>query len=368
MRLYFPHTHSPSVTVPKIFAQNSPSLSGFIFFFNDTATTEIYTLSLHDALPICGTCGWPRNRHQEFDRLYHATSPSHRHSIRDTGLRVEFEQGYGVTEPGVYMSPRPDEHNTDQDIWEVDARGMRVHPDDPGNQYEFRDVGGSHFSAEDIPPERLKLHYKGRGNKWTGFPPKEAVVTPGSLPPEQQAAFDVEDLRAHRNQIAQVGKNPPPGTRVWRGERRRTDEEPETIESTGMHWSANPDAIITGWAHPGEKHVVWQGVIEDHEKQAFPRNHPIWSGKHMSFDWEAETRFRPGAHVKVEGAYVHTPEEYEGGVAGSPGYLVPNHPERTNPGWKWHPLDRHIRIRHGGYGASDYSDLGIERESSAKAG
>src|SRR5258708_20419060 len=30
----------------------SPSLSSF-FFFNDTATTEIYTLSLHDALPIC---------------------------------------------------------------------------------------------------------------------------------------------------------------------------------------------------------------------------------------------------------------------------------------------------------------------------
>src|SRR2546430_13735532 len=28
------------------------SLSYFFFFFNDTATTEIYTLSLHDALPI----------------------------------------------------------------------------------------------------------------------------------------------------------------------------------------------------------------------------------------------------------------------------------------------------------------------------
>src|ERR1044072_7997616 len=26
---------------------------GVLFFFNDTATTEIYTLSLHDALPIC---------------------------------------------------------------------------------------------------------------------------------------------------------------------------------------------------------------------------------------------------------------------------------------------------------------------------
>src|SRR5690349_22029400 len=34
-----------------------PVLLFFYFFFNDTATTEIYTLSLHDALPICGaTC------------------------------------------------------------------------------------------------------------------------------------------------------------------------------------------------------------------------------------------------------------------------------------------------------------------------
>src|SRR3989442_10734843 len=28
----------------------------FFFFFNDTATTEIYTLSLHDALPISCVC------------------------------------------------------------------------------------------------------------------------------------------------------------------------------------------------------------------------------------------------------------------------------------------------------------------------
>src|SRR6266568_6388269 len=30
----------------------------FFFFFNDPATTEIYTLSLHDALPI----SWPKRR------------------------------------------------------------------------------------------------------------------------------------------------------------------------------------------------------------------------------------------------------------------------------------------------------------------
>src|SRR5689334_24122890 len=29
------------------------SVVSYFFFFNDTATTEIYTLSLHDALPIC---------------------------------------------------------------------------------------------------------------------------------------------------------------------------------------------------------------------------------------------------------------------------------------------------------------------------
>src|SRR5256885_10248284 len=31
----------------------SATTLSFFFFFNDTATTEIYTLSLHDALPIC---------------------------------------------------------------------------------------------------------------------------------------------------------------------------------------------------------------------------------------------------------------------------------------------------------------------------
>src|SRR3712207_7340565 len=39
----------------------SQLLGAFFFFFNDTATTEIYTLSLHDALPICSmTAVWKR--------------------------------------------------------------------------------------------------------------------------------------------------------------------------------------------------------------------------------------------------------------------------------------------------------------------
>src|SRR5689334_24707316 len=49
----------------------------FVFFiFNDTATTEIYTLSLHDALPIYGAC--PRKRRQNQRR-------SNRHWIAARG-------------------------------------------------------------------------------------------------------------------------------------------------------------------------------------------------------------------------------------------------------------------------------------------
>src|SRR5947209_12584176 len=43
----------------------------FFFFFNDTATTEIYTLSLHDALPI-------------FGELLHALRQPHR--VADRGV------------------------------------------------------------------------------------------------------------------------------------------------------------------------------------------------------------------------------------------------------------------------------------------
>src|SRR2546422_10254512 len=43
----------------------------FFFFFNDTATTEIYTLSLHDALPISfesAPLGGKRKRRQKAGR------------------------------------------------------------------------------------------------------------------------------------------------------------------------------------------------------------------------------------------------------------------------------------------------------------
>src|SRR2546430_16446871 len=40
----------------------SPLTYLLLFFFNDTATTEIYTLSLHDALPISGAADHLQSR------------------------------------------------------------------------------------------------------------------------------------------------------------------------------------------------------------------------------------------------------------------------------------------------------------------
>src|SRR2546430_10284426 len=50
------YTHDSVVDVVLLvsfFLTSSRFFSFIFFFFNDTATTEIYTLSLHDALPIC---------------------------------------------------------------------------------------------------------------------------------------------------------------------------------------------------------------------------------------------------------------------------------------------------------------------------
>src|SRR2546423_462699 len=73
-----PASNPPTVdrlsALPDIFLRTKESAPGraggslrsdqFLFFFNDTATTEIYTLSLHDALPISGPAPGAQTRRQ----------------------------------------------------------------------------------------------------------------------------------------------------------------------------------------------------------------------------------------------------------------------------------------------------------------
>src|SRR2546427_7542445 len=63
-------------------------LFSYFFFFNDTATTEIYTLSLHDALPI-----FPDLPYRQTDREYRSSTwlADHIHGTA-VGLNDRFDQ------------------------------------------------------------------------------------------------------------------------------------------------------------------------------------------------------------------------------------------------------------------------------------
>src|SRR3712207_7960967 len=74
-----------------------------VFFINDTATTEIYTLSLHDALPISRS----------------AANPNPRMAFRDTWHNVLVYFGLAEDrdpydeEPVEYREPRSEEHTSE---------------------------------------------------------------------------------------------------------------------------------------------------------------------------------------------------------------------------------------------------------------
>src|SRR2546422_6298956 len=78
------------------------------FFFNDPATTEIYTLSLHDALPISSIAGCNGD-----DLMANAVFSMERTAIRETWvngepLRLDFEGAL----PG-FRAARSEEHTSE---------------------------------------------------------------------------------------------------------------------------------------------------------------------------------------------------------------------------------------------------------------
>src|SRR6266576_6183449 len=83
----------------------------FFFFFNDTATTEIYTLSLHDALPIsrprrtCPCRGSPAGRGHGH-RTRGRGSPG-RDSVRSSGpwQGSPRSRGFGTSRRSLALAP-----------------------------------------------------------------------------------------------------------------------------------------------------------------------------------------------------------------------------------------------------------------------
>src|SRR2546426_10826292 len=67
-----------------VYLSSHRNSSFFFFFFNDTATTEIYTLSLHDALPICAADRQAVEAVRQIHRVRAADDGEHRHEQADT--------------------------------------------------------------------------------------------------------------------------------------------------------------------------------------------------------------------------------------------------------------------------------------------
>lgn len=182
------------------------------------------------------------------------------------------------------------------------------------------------------------------------------------LPQEQHDALSVEPYMEYRRQTLDLAKKPVPGTHMWRAETRSGDPVQGAHETgVGMHWSVNPDGIApTRPRNDDEQSVVYHAELEHPGEQNYTRDHPMWHGKHMSMDHEAEVRLKPGSKVKLHGVWTKDPNHPD------PGYFIPRHPERMSSAWKYHPIGKHVDVAHrpnGGY-TIDYGDVGIGKEGS----
>src|SRR2546429_5272287 len=61
----------------------------FFFFFNDTATTEIYTLSLHDALPISRRSSGRRTAHEQGHRVLDERYGQKACGLQSSGMGIQ---------------------------------------------------------------------------------------------------------------------------------------------------------------------------------------------------------------------------------------------------------------------------------------
>src|SRR3712207_7604438 len=83
------------------------------FFFNDTATTEIYTLSLHDALPISRARASSRDRTQTVSRRSPAARPRIRLRRTGGGPCPARSRRDGPGARGTPRRPRSEEHTSE---------------------------------------------------------------------------------------------------------------------------------------------------------------------------------------------------------------------------------------------------------------
>jgi 8-oxo-dGTP pyrophosphatase MutT (NUDIX family)/GNAT superfamily N-acetyltransferase len=303
--------------------------------------------------PVAGRSYLAASDDQQFDEMYHATSPNVRSSIQQRGLTSEYDEGYGYTEPGIYMSPKPDPSEY-SDVWKVNTKGLHLHPDDPSQMHEFRDVGGSYFSKEDIPPERLTFHRPATKHWTPKESAKETEITVAGL-----AVVARDTGRVLMLQRLLDGKDPAGGTWEFPGGHLDPGESP--IEGGIREWKEElgcplpPGKVGGSWTSKG----MYQGhvyVIEredlveindDHEdRRVLNPDDPDGDGIEVAAWWDPQdlpdmpalrpeckttdwSLFKPAAIAKVAKAEESTEPWYQGaqdyeGAVGNRSHITRN--------------------------------------------
>jgi hypothetical protein len=97
---------------------------------------------------------WVEDAAQHPDILYHAADPANRNSIQQQGLLLRYSVAFQYDDEGgggIFLTDTPPRES---DVWEVDARGLNIEPDDTTEPFE----GETWWVCfEDIPPSRLRL-------------------------------------------------------------------------------------------------------------------------------------------------------------------------------------------------------------------
>src|SRR5437899_4080221 len=103
----------------------------YLFFYNAPATTEIYTLSLHDALPICGSRASAKSASIRSGR---SSSPTTIFKGRPSSMRDRKSTRLNSSHLGisyaVFCLKKKKKHETPNTATMNDSNWSSLHPDD----------------------------------------------------------------------------------------------------------------------------------------------------------------------------------------------------------------------------------------------
>src|SRR2546427_133348 len=124
------------------------------FFFNDTATTEIYTLSLHDALPI--SIALDDRRQLQLDRFHGAETLAAGFALTPTANRRAVFRDARVDDPGIGMLAEGAMHGTPGSGGNLDATVMAA------SQRYLRRRSAANAVCAEVPAQRAQRARGGR--------------------------------------------------------------------------------------------------------------------------------------------------------------------------------------------------------------